>query len=159
MYADMSIEYRIPYHMPGELTVLGNAPGNQFADAVFSHNVNKPFEIHRMIVRLTAFDGAVPPAILAVQPGTLEKLIRLRIADIGHNEVFTKNAALVDTLICSEAGSCGSWEWEDPYTVTREGIFQISVDSLVYPAGTTNIRVEVSLQGFLIIIAPPTEDR
>lgn len=159
-FAGQSIVFRVPYSMPGELSVAQSQVGQQFPEATFLHNIDKPFEIHRMLVRLTAFDNATPPAILAAQPATLEKVIRLRINDTSKNEILTKNAHLVDTLISSEVGAAGSWEWEDPYTLVRSELMQVAIDSLVWPAGTTDtVRVEVAFQGFLIVIAPPTEHR
>jgi len=158
-FAGQLITFRVPVSMPGELTVQASQSGQQFPEATFLWNQDKPFECHRMIVRLTAFDNATPPAILTNQPTILEKLIRLRVADTSKNEDLTKNAHLVDTLICSEVGSCGSWEWDDPYTLVRSELFTVSVDSQVFPAGTTNLRVEIAFQGFKIVIAPPTESR
>jgi len=145
--------------MPGESNIIASTPGQQYPEATFLHNTDKPFEIHRMIIRLTAFDNAAPPAIVAIQPLLLEKLIRLRINDTSKNEMLTKNAHLVDTLIGSEVGSAGTWEWEDPYTLVRSELMQVAIDSLVYVAGTTTIRVEIAFQGYLIVIAPPTESR
>jgi hypothetical protein len=161
-FAGKDICFRVPHSMPGEHTIEANAPGQQFPEATFAHNIDKPFEIHRMIVRLTAFDGSDPPVILVVQPTVLEKVIRLRVTDTSKNELMTKNAHLVDTLISSVEGDKGFWDWEDPYTLVRGEQFQIGVDSLVFPVSTPeteNIRVEIAFQGFLIVIAPPTEQR
>lgn len=162
MFADHPITFRVPYSMPGELTVQASQNGQQFPEATFLHNVDKPFEVHRMLVRLTSFDGSDPPVIAPAQPAMLEKVIRLRVEDTSKNEMLTKNAHLVDTIICSEVGSCGSWEWEDPYYLVRSELFRVFVDSLVFPVTTpltVNIRVEVAFQGFLVVIAAPTEIR
>jgi hypothetical protein len=43
--------------------------------------------------------------------------------------------------------------------VRSEG-FQISANTdATYPAGTTSIRLEITLQGFIIVIAKPSESR
>ncbi len=157
-FADKIITFRVPYSMPGEL-ILGSAqPGQQFPEATFLHNIDKPFEIHRVLLRTTAMDSAAPPVVVNPQPvdHLTDKLIRVRINDTAKNEQLTKNAHLLDTLITDNRRT---WEWEDPYTLVRSEGFQVSIDSLTFFAGLDNIRVEVAFQGFLIIIAPPTETR
>ena len=42
--------------------------------------------------------------------------------------------------------------------VALEGL-QVAVDAQVFIAGTVNLRVEIAFQGYLIVIAPPTETR
>jgi hypothetical protein len=108
-----------------------------------------------MIPRLTALD--VNKAFVT-QPddGTLEKLHRLRIADAGKNESLVKNAALIETL--TKGTSERTWEFADPYYITNgEAGLVVTVDSIC-PTGTAvNTRVEVTFQGFLIVVAPPNQ--
>jgi hypothetical protein len=157
-FADKVITFRIPYSMPGELVVAPSSQGTQFPEATFLHNVDKPFEIHRFIPRTTALDDSTPPAVINPQPTAFvtDKLIRLRINDTSKNEQLTKNAHLIDTMVPNNERL---WEWEDPYTLVRSEGFQVSIDAQVFPAGIDNIRVEIAFQGFLIVIAPPTETR
>lgn len=156
-FADQVITFRIPYSMPGELVVEPNASGVFFPEATFLTNVDKPFEIDRMYVRLTALDENKD--VLDVQPGTLGRRVRLSIGDTSKNEKLTKSAHIVDTLISSEAGAAGSWEWYVPYTMVRSEGFQIGIDTLAMPAGTDFVRVEIAFQGSLIVIQPASETR
>lgn len=156
-FADQFIKFRIPYSMPGEIILAANASGEFFPEATFLVNVDKPFEIERMVVRLTALDAS--NVVLDVQPNTLEKRVRLTVSDTSKNEKLTKAAHLVDTLISSEQGSDGAWEWYVPYTMVRSEGFQIGVDTLAFPAGTENVRVEIAFQGSLIVIQPASETR
>ncbi len=168
-FAGKTITFRIPYSMPGELIVATATQGTQFPEATFLHNVDKPFEIHRMFVRLTGFDGEDPPVIIPAQPANLVKQVRLRVQDTSKNETLTKAAHLVDTLLTDNAET---WEWDDPYTMVRSEGFQVQVDtqalgSVCSPdancdlqqVAVGNVRVEISFQGYLIVIAPPSEIR
>jgi hypothetical protein len=156
-FAGKEIRFRIPYSMPGELQLDAESQGVQFPEATFLHNVEKGFEIHRVIVRLTALDDSTPPIVLATQPTILDKLVRLRITDTSKNEVLTKNAQLVDSLLKDNERT---WEWEDPYTLVRSEGFQVACDTDAnYPDGTTYIRVEITFQGYLIVITAPSESR
>ena len=173
-FSGRPIAFRVPYTMPGELVVLNNTAGIPFAEASFLHNVDKPFEIHRMMVRLTPFTNATPPVVIS--PTTimqqqqapisevLEEYIRLRIRDTSKNENLTKNQTLAALL----APGTRAWEWEDPYTLVRSEGFEITIDNLapttfVMQADTDetvgSIRVELAFQGYLIVIAPPAETR
>lgn len=156
-FAGKLITFRLPYSMPGEIQLSADSQGVQFPEATFLHNVEKPFEIHRMIVRLTGLDDSVPPVVQPVQPTILEKLVRLRITDTSKNEVLTKNAQLVETLVKLNEQT---WEWDEPYTLVRSEGFQVAVDTDAgYPADTELIRAEVTFQGYLIVIAKPSESR
>jgi hypothetical protein len=139
-YAGKEIRFRIPYSMPGELQLDAESQGVQFPEATFLHNVEKPFEIHRAIIRLTALDDSTPPVILA-----------------SKNEVLTKNAQLIDSLLKANEET---WEWYEPYTLVRSEGFQVSCDTdATYPEGTTYIRAEITFQGYLIVIGAPSESR
>jgi len=156
-YAGKEIRFRIPYSMPGELQLDAESQGVQFPEATFLHNVEKPFEIHRAIIRLTALDDSTPPVILAAQPTILQKLVRVRITDTSKNEVLTKNAQLIDSLLKANEET---WEWYEPYTLVRSEGFQVSCDTdATYPEGTTYIRAEITFQGYLIVISAPSESR
>jgi hypothetical protein len=140
--------------MPGELVVQPNASGVFFPEATFLTNVDKPFEIDRLQVRLTALDE--DKKVLDVQPAGLDRRVRLSIQDTSKNEKLTKSAQMVSTLI---SRNVGSWEWYVPYTMVRSEGFAIGIDTLDLPAGTSYVRVEISFQGSLIVIAPPSETR
>jgi hypothetical protein len=168
MFEGRQITFRIPYAMPGEMAVPPSQNGLVFAAATFLHNLDKPFEIHRVIPRLTGLD--TNGAVTEPQPDTLEKRIRLNITDEGKNERITKAPALVENLITANRRS---WEFEDPYTIVRGEGFQVGVDSLSYPpvcvlgancdsftlTTIVNVRVSVVFEGYLVVVAPPSETR
>lgn len=156
-YDDQAIKFRIPYTMPGELVVGASASGEFFPDGAFNFNIDKPFEIERMIVRLTALDS--DKLVIEPQPTTLQKRVRLTITDTSKNEDLTKARTTVETLISSLDGGDGSWEWYVPYTIVRSEGFTIGVDSSALPAGVENVKVEISFQGYLIVIQPASETR
>jgi hypothetical protein len=156
-FADQVIKYRIPYSMPGELQVAANQTGQFFPEAVFLHNVDKPFEIWSVRVTLTALLAGV---ILAAQPGqdSLRRRIRLRIADTSKNENLTKAVQLVDTLV-NPYNYDAAWEWFVPYSLVRSEGFQVGVDSLGFDAAYDAIRVNIAFQGYLTVIQPASETR
>jgi hypothetical protein len=156
-YDDQVIKFRIPYTMPGELVVEASASGEFFPDGAFNYNIDKPFEIERMIVRLTAIDAE--GEIIEAQPTTLQKRVRLTITDTSKNEDLTKARTPVENLISSLAGGDGSWEWYSTYTIVRSEGFTIGVDTSTFPDGTEKVRIDISFQGNLIVIQPASETR
>ncbi len=172
-FAGRPISFRIPYNISGEMDVAPNQSGVVYPEATFLHNVDKPFEIHRTIIRLTAKNAN--GVILEPQPTTLDERIRLRITDFSKNENLTKVSTLVQTLVNAFTKT---WELEEPYTLVRSEGLQVQVDSLAYPSicqvdGTAQtpciatpiftpvafVRVEVNFQGYLLVVAPPSETR
>lgn len=178
MFAGKPITFRIPYTMRGELVVPNFTTGVPFPDATFLHNVEKPFEIHRVRLHTLPFDNATPP--VAVSPGVLlqqsldarkflDDYVRLDILDQSKNERLTRGPTLIESLVTANART---WEWEDPYTIVRAEGFQMTVDNLAPPTFpicftcptqgqvvVANINVRVALQGYLLVIAPPSETR
>jgi hypothetical protein len=160
--------------MPAEMTVLANTANNAFPADVFKLDTDKPFEIWRMIVRLTAQSVDVPPFIFEPQPASLNKHVRLRVVDTAFESRMNKAMQLVDSLQKDDE-LC--WEWEVPYTVVRAQGFSVDVDALTLPryclevanladvnctatiVGVPAVRVEVTFQGYLLILAPPSETR
>lgn len=172
-FAGRPVTFRVPYTMSGELTVTNGQVGVQFPEATFLENTDKPFEVHRVIVRLTPFDDSATPVILSpVFIGAvpdlmtiLQKYVRVRIRDFSKNENLTKAAQLVGTL---EKQNELTWEWEDPYTLVRSEGFEVTCDNNLTTFGITvgnttknvgALRFEVAFEGFLIVIAPASEQR
>lgn len=157
-FAGKPITFRVPYTMPGELLLAANQQGVQFPEATFLHNVEKPFEIHRILFRTSGLDNAVPPAVYLLQPVlVMDRLVRVSIRDTSKNEAITKQAQLLSAL---GKDNERTWEFEDPYTLVRSEGMQIAASTdATYPAGLTTIRVEITLQGYLIVIAKPDECR
>ncbi len=144
--------------MPGEIVLQSSQQGVQFPEATFLHNIDKPFEIHRVHLDTTGLNNEDPRQIVSPPLADTNKFIRVRIDDTTKNEKMTKNAHLVNTLIFENTRV---WDWEDPYTVVRSEGFQITLDAqdLTTLAGVDALRVEVTLQGYLIVIGAPTETR
>jgi len=171
-FAGKDITFRIPYNIAAELDVGPNQSGVVFPEASFLHNVDKPFEVHRMKVGLTGKgtpETFTSPTILEPQPTTLQKRVRIRILDFSKNENLTKSATLVSQLLQQNTQA---WDLEEPYTIVRSEGFQVQIDTADYPAvvildatiqpervEVQLIRVEVNFQGYLDIIGPPSEVR
>jgi len=160
-YAGRKITFRIPFSMPGELVVDTGGVGVQFPEATFLHNSDKPFEIHRMIPRVTGMTVANVPMTTQPSFDLLERLMRIRVYDFSKNENLTKNAHLLSTI--TKGADERSWEWAEPYTLVRSEGFQVTVDNLATVAivgGTYDkTRIELAFQGFLIVVAAPSERR
>lgn len=197
-YAGKKIGFRIPFNMYAELLIPIDAEGNvagslpfsgQFPEGSALHNVDKPFEIHRFIPRITLVHSVISNGLVTQDQVILgqgpvsgwEKAVRLRIQDTSKNENLTKTAMTIEDMVADDTRA---WEWEDPYTIVRSEGFLVEVDVLaVAPApGTTSgtgiftqaavdaecqcvaekvhkIRIDIDFQGYLIVIAPPSEYR
>lgn len=168
LFVGRAVSLRIPYSMPGEINVLPNQRGIVFPEATFLHSLDKPFEVHRLVVRLTAKVDVFTPS---QQPDTLSRRVRLRISDFAKNENVTKSASLVAQLI---ANNSGFWEFHDPYTLVRSEGFQVQVETLDFPSicapdpnsecapvglTVTSLNVQVAFQGYLIAVQPASEVR
>jgi len=169
-WAGRVITMRIPYEMAGELIMGTSQSGTQYPDAVFMNNVDMPFECHRVIPRITALDAA--NNVLPNQPSQdlLQSLIRCRVNDFGKNVIMTKNPTLMNLL--TKGSSERTWEWAEPYYLTRSEGFQVVLDSLAFFTWDgaqlpdtppllplVSLRVEWAFQGFLVVVAPPSNSR
>jgi hypothetical protein len=159
-WAGRKITMRIPWNMAGEITLAGSVSGQQFPDATFLVNSDKPAELHRMVPRITGVDAN--GAVVATQPDQqiLQSLVRLRITDLSKNENLTKASTLMKLF--TKGTSEQTWEWADPYYLTRSESFQILVDTQAIPVFNpviAQLRIEINFQGFLIVVAPPSEMR
>jgi hypothetical protein len=172
-FAGRKITFRIPYVMASTLTVTDGSTGVQFPEAVFLHNVDKPFECHRVIVRVMPFDNADTPAILPPQfvgavsnlLQILQRYVAIRIRDTSKNEALTKASTIVGNF---QTGDAMTWEFQDPYTMVRSEGFEVTCDNnltnfAITVGGTTvtvgSIRFEVVFEGYLVVIAPASESR
>jgi hypothetical protein len=158
-WAGRKITMRIPYEMPGEVPLTTNQTGQQFPDATFLHNVDKPFEIHRVKPFVMALD--TNGALLSPQPDqvTLQALLRVRISDLGKNELMTKSP--ISVALIPKGAAEQTWEWAEPYTIVRAESFQLAVDALAFTnfSGLVTLRFAFKFEGFLIVVAPPSESR
>lgn len=171
-FSGKDITFRIPYNIAAELDVGPNQSGVVFPEASFLHNVDKPFEIHRVKIELTAKgtpEGFSTPTVLEPQPTTMQRRVRLNILDFSKNEKLTKSSTLVGLML---ARNTGAWDLEESYTIVRSEGFQVGIDTFDFPAVVILdenvepervlvefVRVEVNFQGYLDIIGPPSEVR
>lgn len=161
-YAGRKITFRVPYSMPGELIVDASSSGVQFPEATFLHNIDKPFEIHRIIPRVTAIDAGnlvYTAGAAATVTTLLEMCTRIRIFDFSKNENLTKNAQLIHSLYKGDSEK--TWEFADPYTLVRSEGFQVTVDNIatagIVGGAYAKTRVELTFQGFLCVVSRPDE--
>jgi len=158
-YAGRKITQRTPYSMPGEILIVSGEPGKQFPDATFTFNVDKPFEVHRVKPWAVALDSNGD--VLENQPPqeALQSLLRFQLNDLGKTEKMTKNPQLLALLPKGTAEA--TWEWAEPYTIVRSEGFQVVVDALAYTNfdDLATIRLAWKFEGFLLVIAPPSESR
>ena len=161
-WAQRRITMRIPFVFAGELIQAASITGVQFPDATFMNNIDKPYEIHRMKPWVSPLDtnGVLLANATTFDEDTLQNIVRLTIADLGKNEKLTKSATLIVMLV--KGSSERTWEFADPYYLVRSELIQVIVDTLAFPtaiSGLTNLRIQVSFQGFLVVVAPPSESR
>jgi len=164
-FAGKNITFRIPYEMAGEIVLTSAQTGAQFPDTVFSHNVDKPFEIHRLKPVISVLDenGAVLPDVPPQE--ILQQYLRVRISDLGKNELLTKSPTLLSLL--TSGTSKQTWEWDEPYTIVRSEAFQVNVDALSYAnlqafldlTAPISLRLSLIFQGYVIVVGPPSEAR
>jgi hypothetical protein len=158
-WAGKKITQRSPYTMPGDLLLTSGQPGVQFPEATFMNNVDKPFEIHRVIPRVTAVDVNNVPLFPQPDQDLLSGLLRVQVTDLGKNQKLTKNPSLVTIL--TKGSSERTWEFADPYYLIRSESIQVVCDALTFPAipDLAALRVEWAFQGFLIVVAPASDVR
>lgn len=158
-WAGRKITMRVPYEMPGEISLTTGQTGQQYPDATFLHNVDKPFEIHRCKPFVTALDNQGNILSPQIAQETLQSALRVRVADLGKNELLTKSPTLLPLLTKGSAEQ--TWEWAEPYTIVRSESLQVVVDALAFTnfANVVTLRLAWMFQGFLLIIAPPSESR
>lgn len=166
-FAGRDITMRVPYVMPGELILTANQSGVQFQDAAFQNNVDMPFEAHRVKPYVTGLDANNNVLAVQMDQDNLQALVRLQINDLGKNVKMTKNPTVMHLL--TKGSSERTWEWAEPYYMLRSESFQVVADSLALPAwngsqdassqAMVSLRIEVQFQGFLIVVAPPSNTR
>lgn len=162
-WAGRKITMRIPYEMPGELTLTSNQSGVQFPDATFLHNVDKPFEVHRAKPIISVLDANNAPLLATQGQDLLQQFVRIRLNDLGKNELMTKSATLA--ALIPKGSAEATWEWAEPYTIVRSESFQVIADCLDLTnliagvAGAAKLRLGWMFQGFLLVVAPPSESR
>lgn len=158
-WAGREIAFRVPYTMHGELIIASGETGQQYPEATFMNNVDKPFEIHRVIPRVTALDENGDEISPQPDQDELQAAVRVSIFDTGKNQNITKNPSLLRSI--TKGSSERTWEWADPYYLVRSESLQTTLDALAFPTAwnAASLCVEIDYQGFLTVVAPPSERR
>lgn len=158
-FAQRTITMRQPWGMYGELIVTSAQTGRPFPEATFLNSTDKPFEIHRMIPRITALDNT--GVALTPQPDLqdLLALVKISINDLGKNTPLQKSPTRLRSL--TKGTSEVTWEFADPYYLIRTEQFQVVIDADTFPAiaNLNSLRIEIEFEGFFVVIAPPSENR
>ncbi len=154
------IMFRVPYTMDASLILTTGQVAIPYPDAAFQHSVDKPFEIHRMIARVTALTDANIQTTPQPTMFELLSLFQLRLYDTGKNQDLQRNPAFLVDLV--KGTSEMTWEWAEPYYLTKQEGFQATLTAQTFPTfspAAPNLRVQLCFQGFLTVIAPPTANR
>ncbi len=162
-YNGKRVSYRVPYAMFSECylygTSLATAAGlvvNQFPIEDFVHTEDKPFEIHRMIPAAAELDAEVDHPV--VIRNTLAQMTYLQGADViirdnAKNVPMNKDATTLAALVRGQAQQ--TWEWEDPYYMTRGEGMIVSIVASPFTTGIdpdVAIRYMLTFQGFLLVL-------
>jgi len=139
--------------------------GQVFPDATFNHNIDMPFEVHRMIPRVTLMaDGVFGVQLAPIDQPKIESLLALvkgKFDRIGGTITFTKASTLLRSL--TKGVSELTWEWAEPDTIVRQEGYTVTLDTLTFPtfiAGVTQtLKVEICFEGFLLQLGAPSEQR
>lgn len=158
-FGNQPILDRFPYAMPGELVLGSSQSGIQFQDALFNNGVDKPFECHRIIPRVYALDDA--GVLLPTQPAEalLAALVKMNLLITNLEQKLTKAASAIDTLTKGSAER--SWEFADPFYLIKSNNITITCDTRAFPviSDFSQVLIAITLEGFLCVCAPPTQNR
>lgn len=155
-YNRKRISYRVPYVMYSEIFLsLNTQTANTFfSDNDFLFDADKPFEIHRMIPWGTLLSGEADPVRPVLAPTLIMLSAEILIRDNAKNVSLTKDFTSANNLV--RGFSHQTWEWEDPYYLTRGEGLTIAIRSApVTPAiaaGTYTARHMLAFEGFLLAL-------
>jgi hypothetical protein len=158
VWADRPILDRYPYEFPGEIQLVSSQPAIQFPQAVYQNGIDKPFEVHRMIPRVMAYDSE--DMLLLVQPDQeyLQALIKIEILDVGLDTMLTKAPTRLNAL--TKGSSERTWEWTDPHYLVRSNGFTVTAQAEAFDTGEIDhLVLTIVFEGFMCIVAPPSNNR
>jgi len=158
-YAGMPIMFRCPAVMHTSLIAGASTHGLSFQTGPVTHASDKPFEVHRMIPRVSGLD--VSSVFVGTQPDEdiMSALISITIRDFGKNRALTKGLTLLANFVRGSAER--TWEWADPYYMKQGDGFEIRGQTQPFPVGFAPVllKVDIAFEGFEIVLAPPTDRR
>lgn len=157
-FAGQPIKSRVPFTLSAEMIISSDTGPLMFQTSSFMMTQNKPFEAHRFIPRVQAVDVSSNPAD-GVENDVMMRLLDVSILDTGKNQWLTKHPVSLYDLVKGTTEK--TWEWADPYYLREGESFTVELTSGVFPAALNDLRIRAKLcfEGFLIVIAPPTERR
>lgn len=157
-FAGQRIHYRVPFSMPGTFNIASNTPNEQFPTSTFMQTEDKPFEIHRVIPRVIAVDASNNPTT-GVPTDLMMRLVSMQLQDLGKDQFLTKQAITLYNLVKGTTEK--TWEFADPYYLRKGENIIVNITSAVYPTvlNSQKIQVQLSFEGFLVVIAPPSDRR
>lgn len=134
------ITYRIPYSMEAQATVLFGQKGVTLRMA---HNVDKPFEIHRLIPRPVAVDDTLSNRAYYE--------IAMTVLDVTRDQPFMPQPVQLGALVKGDQEK--TWEWADPFYLEQSEAMQFTLDSLqtTFTPGGQAYVIELALVGYMIV--------
>ena len=154
-FAGRPITGRVPHTMAASTVLQSGQKQFTFLSSLFTHNTDKPFEIHRVIFR------AGPPTPKLVDYTGLElTLASVQIYDFTRDQNLLKVPTPLTNLVVGSTIS--AWEWAQPFYLTRAEGFNVTLDAAVFPGSIIErggVRFDVAFQGALIIDKPATDRR
>lgn len=145
-FAGRRIVMRVPYAMPGEQIVAPATSADLPANA-FLNNVDKPMEVHDVIMSAVSVSAADVP-IVSTFAGAIGQRMRITIVDFTKNQQVTKLGTLADSLFDTNTLV---WTWDQPYVLLNSEGFTVNFTNLV-PAGGDRIRLAITFRGFLLAL-------
>jgi len=167
VYAGRPITTRVPHIMEAFIDLpIVNPPSapfrvQSFGANAFLHNVDKPFEIHRMIPRMIFADAAATRFSTHDQ-NELLGCVDISIKEKSRNEAMT--AGFVPLLNLVKGTAEQTWEWTDPLVLVRGQGFlvQASMESTVFSFAVGNVsalRLQLAFEGFYLVLPPAFDQR
>lgn len=157
-FAGLTIIDMIPYAAKTELTLEENASSVAFPNADLLNTTDKPFAVHRIIPRIIALDSNGLP--LATQPDidVREALVSVSFMVMGVNQGMTKedNPVYIGNLLGGTTSE-RYWRLDEPIVMPNANGIAAKASVGAFPAGVTytDLRVALTLQGFLLVVTPP----
>lgn len=168
MYDGRVITTRVPFVMEGfvDLPLVADpavetaVSPTEFNENFFRFNVDKPFEIHRMIPRIVqgvVTAGAFVMSTTIPNQETALAGTKLRLNERSRNEALT--SGFVPILNMVKGTSEFTWEWADPMVLVRGQGFKAAALYFSNVISAAGVRLQLSFQGFLLVLAPASDHR
>lgn len=158
-FAGRVITYREPYAMEGVKLITSAQTGQQYQPGTFTHAADKPFEIHRLIPRVYAYDAnnVIVPVEDQPDQSYLQALIKVKIQDLGKTMPLMQTSTYLASLV--KGTSEMTWEFAEPCYLAKGEFFEIVIDADTFPVfaseNITQLQVRLNWEGFQLVLGPP----